>query len=45
MQGGPVALKHPYLSDDIKLIDNIEPPQDVMERLLGYWERSVARRR
>jgi iron(III) transport system substrate-binding protein len=42
---GPVALKHPYLPDDVKLIDNIDPPQDVMDRLLGYWNRHVEKRR
>jgi iron(III) transport system substrate-binding protein len=41
---GPVALKHPYLSDDVKLIDNVDPPPDVMERLLGYWDKYLAKR-
>jgi iron(III) transport system substrate-binding protein len=38
---GPVALKHPYLPDNVELIDNIDPPQAVMERLTGYWFRYV----
>jgi iron(III) transport system substrate-binding protein len=42
---GPVALKHPYLPDDVKLIDNIDPPRDVMQRLLGYWYRYVETKR
>jgi iron(III) transport system substrate-binding protein len=42
---GPVALPHPFLPPDTKLVDNIDPPADVMERLLGYWERYVAKRR
>jgi ABC-type Fe3+ transport system substrate-binding protein len=42
---GPVALKHPYLPDDVKLIDNIDPPADVMERLLGHWRRYVEKKR
>jgi hypothetical protein len=25
----------------VKLIDNVDPPRDVMERLLGYWYRYV----
>jgi iron(III) transport system substrate-binding protein len=41
---GPVALKHPYLSDDVKLIDNVEPAPAVMERLLGYWDKYLAGR-
>jgi iron(III) transport system substrate-binding protein len=42
---GPVALKHPYLPDDVTLIDNIEPPADMMERLMGYWQRYVEKKR
>jgi iron(III) transport system substrate-binding protein len=42
---GPVALKHPYLPENAKLIDNTDPPRDVMERLLGYWDKYVSRRR
>jgi len=42
---GPVALPHPFLPPDTRLVDNIDPPADVMERLLGYWERYVAKRR
>jgi iron(III) transport system substrate-binding protein len=38
---GPVALKHPYLTDDVRLVDNIDPPRDVMERLLADWFRYV----
>jgi len=38
---GPVGLKHPFLPDNVELIDNIDPPQDVMDRLLGYWYRYV----
>jgi iron(III) transport system substrate-binding protein len=42
---GPVALKHPFLPENVKLIDNIDPPQDVMDRLLGYWLRYVETKR
>jgi len=42
---GPVALKHPYLPDDVRLVDNIEPPPDVMERLTDYWQRYVEKKR
>jgi iron(III) transport system substrate-binding protein len=38
---GPVALKHPYLPDDVKLVDNIDPPLEVMQRLTGYWFKYV----
>src|SRR5262249_21775993 len=34
---GPVALKHPYLPDDVTLVDNVDPPKDVMDHLLGDW--------
>jgi ABC-type Fe3+ transport system substrate-binding protein len=42
---GPVALKHPFLPENVRLIDNIDPPQDLMERLLGYWYRYVETKR
>jgi iron(III) transport system substrate-binding protein len=42
---GPVALKHPYLPDDTKLVDNVDPPREVMDRLLGTWNTFVAKRR
>jgi iron(III) transport system substrate-binding protein len=42
---GPVALRHPYLPDDVKLINNIEPPREVMQRLLGDWRNYVEKRR
>jgi len=42
---GPVALKHPYLPPDVTLVDNIEPPADVMERLIGDWQRYVEKKR
>jgi iron(III) transport system substrate-binding protein len=42
---GPVALKHPYLPDDVTLVDNIDPPPEVMERLMGYWQRYVEKKR
>jgi len=42
---GPVALKHPYLPEDVTVVDNIEPPADVMERLMGYWQRYVEKNR
>jgi iron(III) transport system substrate-binding protein len=38
---GPVALKHPFLPDDVTLIDNTDPPPEVMNRLLGYWRHSM----
>src|SRR5262249_12057792 len=42
---GPVALKHPYLPGDVALIDNVDPPPDVMDRLLGYWLPVVEKKR
>jgi ABC-type Fe3+ transport system substrate-binding protein len=41
---GPVALKHPYLPDDAKIVTYNDAPPDVMKRLLGYWNRYVAKR-
>ena len=42
---GPVALQHPYLPDNVELIDNVDPPKEVMDRLLAAWFRSVEKRR
>jgi iron(III) transport system substrate-binding protein len=42
---GPVTLKHPFLPDNVQLIANIDPPQDVMDRLLGYWYRYVEKKK
>jgi iron(III) transport system substrate-binding protein len=42
---GPITLKHPYLPDGITLIDNVDPPPDVMERLIGAWNRHVEKRK
>jgi len=41
---GPVALKHPYLPDSAKIVTYNDAPPDVMKRLLGYWNRYVAKR-
>jgi len=42
---GPVALKHPYLPDDMKIITYNDAPPEVMKRLLGTWNTYVAKRR
>jgi iron(III) transport system substrate-binding protein len=42
---GPVTLPHPYLPDNVELIDNIDPPPDVMERLLAGWYRYVEKKK
>ena len=42
---GPVARKHPYLPDDVKLVNNVEPAPQVMQRLLGSWMKFVERKR
>jgi iron(III) transport system substrate-binding protein len=42
---GPVALKHPFLPDDMKIIAYNDAPPEVMKRLLGHWNTYVAKRR
>jgi iron(III) transport system substrate-binding protein len=42
---GPVTLQHPFLPDNVELIDNIDPPQEVMDRLLGGWYGYVEKQR
>jgi len=41
---GPVALKHPFLPDTMKIVTYVDAPADVMQRLLGYWNTYVAKR-
>ena len=41
---GPVAFKHPFLSDDLKIITFTVPPADVMQRLLSYWDKYMAKK-
>ena len=41
---GPVALKHPYLPDDAKIVTYTDAPADVSKRLLDTWNRYVAKR-
>jgi ABC-type Fe3+ transport system substrate-binding protein len=41
---GPVALKHPFFPDDMKLVTYVDAPSDVMERLMGYWNKYVSKR-
>jgi ABC-type Fe3+ transport system substrate-binding protein len=41
---GPVALKHPYLPEDVKIVTYNDAPPDVMKRLLGAWNQYVAKR-
>ena len=42
---GPVALKHPYLPDSMKIVTYNDAPADVSKRLLDTWNRHVAKRR
>src|SRR5215475_12010044 len=41
---GPIALKHPYLPESAKIVTYNDAPPDVAKRLLGYWNRYVAKR-
>ena len=41
---GPIALKHPYLPDDAKIVTYTDAPADVSKRLLDAWNRYVAKR-
>ena len=41
---GPVTLKHPYLPDDVKLVENPDPPADVADRLMQLWRIHVEKR-
>jgi iron(III) transport system substrate-binding protein len=41
---GPIALKHPYLPDDVKIVTFNDSPPDVSKRLLDAWNKYVAKR-
>jgi ABC-type Fe3+ transport system substrate-binding protein len=41
---GPVALKHPYLPESTTIVTYNDAPPDVAKRLLGHWNRYVAKR-
>ena len=41
---GPVAFKHPFLTDDVKIVTFTVPPPDVLKRLLGYWDQYMAKK-
>jgi len=41
---GPIALKHPFLPESMKIVTYSNAPPDVMKRLLGYWNKYVAKR-
>ncbi|HEY6257859.1 MAG TPA: extracellular solute-binding protein [Xanthobacteraceae bacterium] len=41
---GPVALKHPFFPDSMKLVTYVDAPAGVMDRLMGYWNTYVAKR-
>ena len=42
---GPVTLKHPYLPDDVNLVDNVDPPKEIADRLLAAWLKYVEKKR
>ena len=41
---GPVALRHPFFPDSMQLVTYVDAPADVMDRLMGYWNKYVAKR-
>jgi iron(III) transport system substrate-binding protein len=38
---GPIALKHPFLPDDAKIVTVNDIPPDEMNRLFGYWKKYI----
>jgi ABC-type Fe3+ transport system substrate-binding protein len=41
---GPIALKHPYFTDDAKLVSYGHEPTDVIDRLQSIWNEHLGRR-
>jgi iron(III) transport system substrate-binding protein len=42
---GPVAYKHPFLDENVRLVDNVEPSREIMDRLFGYWRVYMEKKR
>jgi iron(III) transport system substrate-binding protein len=42
---GPVTLPHPYLPDNVKLVENSDPPKEVADRLMAAWLKFVEKKR
>ena len=40
---GPVALKHPYLNDDVQMVVSGLPPKETVDKVLGWWSEYVGR--
>jgi iron(III) transport system substrate-binding protein len=41
---GPITLKHPVIPESMQIITYNDAPPDTMKRLLGYWNKYVAKR-
>ncbi len=41
---GPVAIPHPFLPPEVKIVAFGDAPKDVMDRLLGYWRTYVEKK-
>jgi iron(III) transport system substrate-binding protein len=42
---GPVTIKHPFLPDTITLVDNVDPPKEIADKLMGWWLQHVEKRK
>jgi ABC-type Fe3+ transport system substrate-binding protein len=41
---GPVAIPHPYLAADAKIIAFNDAPRDVLDRMFGYWRKYMEKK-
>ena len=41
---GPVAIPHPFLPPEVKIVAFGHAPKEVMDRLLGYWRQYVEKK-
>ena len=41
---GPIALKHPFLPDTVKLVQVNDVKPDEMNRLFGYWKKYIEKK-
>lgn len=42
---GPVTIKHPYLPDNVTLVDNNDPPKEIADKLMDMWLTYVEKRK
>jgi hypothetical protein len=40
----PITVPHPFLPPSVKIVTFTVPKPDILERLLGYWNKYMAKK-